>query len=339
MMGDSDTRGIMSEKRIRQYYVGHPGPYIVNIRAVNSALESKKIQKFVFEKYKHVKEVKQVNQYKLRVVFQESTDKDTACSNFNSAQVQQIAEAAGGDDIEMECSDLEMDDNEKTMIKKRKIAGKSQSTSTNVKIVSAREEANDLPKRSEWNSKYRVYIPEKFVETKGVITLPTGHNEMELMTDGCGRFRHALIKKVKILETNRIKRKNEMGNLEDTNAVVVTFEGLLLPNVCDYGKLLIPIREYKIRQMFCSKCKKFSHTKSTCNNKEFITPAEIKCVQCQSAEHESGSAQCPKRKQIEKKIQEKDRMKRKYTYAETLKLLDPNGTMPNENSQNEESHP
>lgn len=325
MMGDMDTEANMSDKRARKYFVGHKGPYIVNVRSVNKPLESKKIQKFVFDKYKHVHEVKQVNQHKLRIVFQEKSSD----SNDVSTKVKQVAEVSGGN---AEFSDLEMNDDEKK--KCSSDDGQAGTSSAHMRSRSAREEANDFPLCTEWNTQYRVYIPEKLVEVRGVISLPVGHDIQDLMNFGCGRFRNALIKEVTLLEANRIKKKNETGILEDTNAVVVTFEGLVLPNVCDYGNLLIPVREYKYKQMFCKKCQNYNHTESMCNNKKMDLPAEIKCFQCKTADHESGSVSCPKRKVMEKKIQEKDRQKRKETYAEMLKILDPNDTMPNEIPEN-----
>lgn len=58
--------------RIRQYPVGHKGPLIVNIRtSCDKPLESKKIHKYVFEKFQHVSEVIQVNEHKLKIVFEE----------------------------------------------------------------------------------------------------------------------------------------------------------------------------------------------------------------------------------------------------------------------------
>lgn len=326
MMGDSDTVVNMNVKRTRQYFVGHNGPYIVNVRSVNKPLESKKIQKFLFEKYKHVHEVKQVNQHKLRIVFQENADN-------HQQNIQTVAEASG---VNVEdISDIEMNDNEKEKIKKRKMCTQAGPSNAGYKKRSAREEANDFPLCKEWNNNYRVYIPEKLVEVRGVISLPVGHDEKELLMEGVGRFRHALMNEVKILEVNRIKRKKDENNLEDTNTVVVTFEGLVLPNVCDYGKLLIPVREYKFKQMFCKKCLSFFHTETMCNNKKISPPENIKCIQCKATDHESGSLQCPKRKEIEKKILQKDRQNRKHTFAEMLKILDPDDNMPNENFENE----
>lgn len=336
MMGDSDTDVDMSDKRIRKYYVGHAGPYIVNIRSVKTPLESKKIQKFIFDKYKHVQEVKQLNQFKLRIIFRENEDKRSQCVSEQNAQAKAVAAAAGANE-KVDLTELEMSADELERVTKQK-SGVLPSTSSKT-LMTAREEANDLPQCKEWNTKYRVYIPEKLVEVRGVISLAPGHDIKDLMQYGCGKFRNSLLKEVEILEVNRIKRKAEGETLVDTSSVVVTFEGLVLPNVLDYGKLLIPVREYKIKQMFCSNCQMYNHTESMCNNKKVTLPENIKCLQCNKNDHESGSVLCPKRKQIEKKIQENDRKKRKHTYAEMLKILDPGNTMPNESTQNQNFPP
>lgn len=284
-------KGVEEQTRIRQYPVDHKGPYVVNIRAANVPLESKNIQKYIFNQYKHVEKIEQVNVHKMRVTFaQKEINKE----------------------------------------------------STSQSLKSAREEANELPKASVWNKKYRIYISEKYVEVKGIIAWPVNEeiNDFVLCE---GKFNNSVIKPAKIVEAVRLKRKVIEGNeekLENTSAVIVSFEGVILPNKINMDGLLIPVREFKGKQMFCNKCKRYNHTEKYCNNKEVKLPENIKCLQCKSDEHESGDAKCPKRKLIEKKTFQHEQQVRKKTIAELLRELDPNATMPYENlNLNEKSFP
>lgn len=88
--------------------------------------------------------------------------------------------------------------------------------------------------------------------------------------------------------------------------------------------MLIPVREYRRREMFCENCRPLGHTKKFCANKKLENPTYL-CMQCQTNNHLGGSNQCPRRKVLEKKNLMTMRKLRKRTFAEILKELDPNG--------------
>lgn len=307
---------VNSSARIRQYPVGHNGPYIVIIRRKELPLESKKINKYVFTRFKHVQKITQENEHKIKIVFGEKNEKSAIVVANSSGDDITGASALIEEDVAMSVRE------KKLLEEKLKCAEKS-----------AREEANELPKYEEWNKKYFVYIPEKLVETKAVISWPVGSDVNEMTEDFCtGKFSNPSLSDVKVLEAVRLKKKsNEATNaMEETGTVIVTFEGLLLPKWLNFDKMLIPVREFRARQMYCENCHRYNHTKSRCNNKKLTPPAEIKCMQCNSNDHEGGSKECPKRKLLEKKVQQTTRQMRKKTYAEMLRELDPNSVMPNE---------
>jgi hypothetical protein len=286
--------------RIRQYPVGHSGPIIVNIRAMNNQLESKKIHNIIFNKFQHVSEIVQVNEHKLKVIFKE---KENTHKNVLELRENEIAE--------MECGSQP--------------------------LKSAREEANELPMLNELCEKYRVYIPAKYVECNGVISWPKNESVNEFVSFATGKFVNPHLEEIRILEAVRLMKKSEsnensnaINQLEPTGIVVITFEGTVRPNTVNMCNLLVPVKEYRIKKMFCEKCKRYNHTEKFCNNKELKMPENIKCIQCKSSEHVSGDLKCPKRKEMEKKAQKSARNERRKTVAEMLKDLDPQGTMPDE---------
>ena len=131
-----------------------------------------------------------------------------------------------------------------------------------------------------------------------------------------------------------MKRTDEAAaktQLSKTNTVRVTFEGLILPEQINLLGLLIPVREFKRRQMFCEKCLKYNHTKNHCNNKpaQQITTPTPSCYQCQG-EHKSGDKNCPRRKFLEKRDNDREKTVQKKTYAEMLRQFDPDALMPGE---------
>lgn len=311
--------------RVRQYPVGHKGPYIVNIRALGVSLESKKIHKYVFMKYKHVKQIMHVNEHKMRVVFEDE-------------KVESVVPLASE---ENKSPDIEMVEENKQALeksKKKKVALKASilKAQTPVSVNSAREEANELPNCAEWNKKYRVYISAKNVEVQGVISWPKSETITDFVEMGEGKFHNGMLKSVKVVDAVRLKKKivdeASVATLENTGAVIVTFEGILLPNKLNVDGLLIPVREFKAKQMFCDNCNRYNHTAKMCNNKKIEMPENISCLQCKSNEHKGGDAKCPKRKELEKKMVKLERQVRKKTIAEVLNELDPENVMPNESS-------
>lgn len=191
------------------------------------------------------------------------------------------------------------------------------------------EEANSLATHTVKDA--RTYIPAKLAEVQGVISWPIGEDINEFVTNGKGKFNNILMKEVKVLEVTRLlKKSNEAASqqkLEETGVVIVTFPGQLLPHKLSLDGLIIPVREYRKREMFCKNCKRYGHTEKMCNNKK-LEKIEFLCLQCKSNEHESGNANCPRRKSIEEKKFKVEKKLRQTTYAEILKRLDPNNSMP-----------
>lgn len=200
-------------------------------------------------------------------------------------------------------------------------------------IAAARNDANALPKVEEWNKKYRVYIPEKLVESIGCISFSVKNDITELKTNGCGKFKNSSIPSVTVLDASRFTKAVDSSRV-DTSTVRVTFEGLLLPDHVNLFGLLIPVREFKRRQMFCKLCLRYNHTETHCVNKpQQQTQEGVWCAQCKSTNHSSGDKTCARRKQLEHRDRINSKITRHKTYAEMLQQYDPSNVMPGENTQ------
>lgn len=272
-------------RRVRQYAADNNGPFVVHIRSIKIPLESRRITKFIREKYQSNIVMRQVNEFKMRVEFSEKIDSATK-------QVQ-------------------------------------------VSKDKAREEANDLPTRAEWK-KYRVYIPEKDVEVIGCIKYSVSQDVEELISAE-GKFKNPLLPPIKILEASRFFTKtNEVNKdgaekIQPTNDVRVTFSGLIIPDFINIDQLLIPVRKFHKKQMFCTACKRYNHTEKFCNNKKIDSTLSFSnCIHCKVDDHQTGDKSCPRRKQLEKKENSKIKKIHKKTFAEMLQQYDPEATMPGE---------
>jgi hypothetical protein len=190
--------------------------------------------------------------------------------------------------------------------------------------LAAIKEANSLAKCGV--NSCNVYIPAKFVEVQGVVSWPVQEKIDEFTSHGKGKFRNSNISEVKVLDSIRLKRKANVASseqiLEDTSIVIVTFQGNLLPDTLELDRMLIPVREYRRREMFCENCRFYGHTKKYCNNKKLDHPTYL-CIPCQTNNHLGGSNQCPRRKVLEHKHIMTMRKLRKRTFAEILQEIDP----------------
>lgn len=203
----------------------------------------------------------------------------------------------------------------------------------------ARVEANKLAS-ADLKESCRIYIPEKLVEVVGCISLSSEENAEEIVEFGIGKFKNPLLPPVDVLEAVRFEKIIEEAGSEPTreltNTVRVVFDGLLLPEFLAIDGLLIPVRGFVRKQMFCDICLKYNHTKDHCNNKPYkADKKDKKCIHCQSDDHKTGDLTCPKRKLLEQRQKGDSKVTHKKTYAQLLQELDPNASL---NNTDHESH-
>jgi hypothetical protein len=206
----------------------------------------------------------------------------------------------------------------------------------------SREEANKIP-NDPLLEKYRVYVPHNIVESVGVVQLNINENEKELLK-ATGKFKNPTFKDVKILDVFRMTKRSigKEGEFENTSFVKVSFEGKLLPDYVCCNKLLLPVRLYSQKPMFCENCNRYKHTKKYCCNKpqcgkcagDHTTDEcdkETLCLDC-DGNHKTGSKDCPQRVFIQRKEMDKLKNTRKKTLADLFYGI--SDEMPGENPEN-----
>ena len=209
--------------------------------------------------------------------------------------------------------------------------------------------ANEIPSDKNLCTKYRVYIPEIYVEILGLINVSVFENEKDIVLFGEGKWKNPGIPTVKVLDVYRYTKKSENSNENTkTELVRVAFPGSVLPDYVNVEGLLIKVKEFHRRQMFCEKCMSYSHTSKYCVNKpkckfcgstqhneESCDHKNInKCLDC-DGEHLPGAAECPKRRFLQKKTMQRARIIKKKSYAEILNELVDNPRMPGEMDDDE----
>lgn len=183
--------------------------------------------------------------------------------------------------------------------------------------------------------RFFVSIPADFVEIVGAVNFSDLHDiedVSDLCKHGYGRFSNNLVTECKILDAQRLTRLAEnKSDYEFTNAVKVTFEGRLLPKFIVYNNLIIHVRLFYQKPMFCEKCQMFGHTNRFCRRKpkcarcaEAHLTSECKqkipnpsiCTYCSTA-HEGGREKCAYFKEVADSMNNnlKQRYKSRYTRA------------------------
>lgn len=142
--------------------------------------------------------------------------------------------------------------------------------------LSELDDANALIKDPVFKN-YRVYIRSDEVEISGVIN----NSEIcdldsldDLVIHGAGLFTNPQQERVQIVEAYRFDSTAADNKKSLSNVIKVTFVGRALPShVCIYG-LLLKVRPWFQRAMFCDICQRFKHTSKYCSRNP-------KCAKCQ----------------------------------------------------------
>lgn len=155
-------------------------------------------------------------------------------------------------------------------------------------VFKDREDANRLVTDNAF-SDYHAYIPADRVEVNGVIT----HNDLcdmdtleELIARGSGKHGNVKLPNVPILDATRLTRLGENNTRELSNLVKVTFSGVVLPKYVSIGGLLVHVRPFYTKAMFCEACQLFGHTAKYCTR----TP---QCARC-AGKHITFACSAPK---------------------------------------------
>lgn len=186
-------------------------------------------------------------------------------------------------------------------------------------FCSLKDEANIIPLDPNLID-YRVYIPVADAQICGSIYLDTGSDLNEFIDVAYGKFNQAGLPKIKILSVHRNKKIVD-GKEVELDTVRITFEGTALPDrVCFYN-LLIPVRLYISKPLFCDSCLRFGHTNKMCDHKPVCSKCGDehktsvctenvieKCTYCEQ-DHAPNSKNCQLRIEKQNKLMHKIRNK------------------------------
>lgn len=198
-----------------------------------------------------------------------------------------------------------------------------------------RDDANKICQDTTFKD-FRVYIPAERTEVQGIIILSGDTNVDDIATLGVGKFKHPGLDVVKILDVNRNKKLDENAELITLNTVRVTFQGTVLPDYVKYMSLLIRVRPYTPRVLFCSNCLLYNHSEKYCTRKpkcdncdgehpskdcEIDITSPTTCKNCESL-HKTGHSDCPATTEYKKKKVQSIMKKRKQSFAILSQLGD-----------------
>ena len=192
-------------------------------------------------------------------------------------------------------------------------------------------DANNIVKDERMKA-YRVYVPAKEVEVRGVISLSNEIDASELLNSAVGKFNNPNIGHVKILEVYRF---NQLGTKTPTNKVKLTFEGTVAPDHIIVDRhLQIRVQKFLPKSFFCEKCLSFNHSTAYCtkvnqrcrkcgnfHGTNDCTSSIIKCIHCKG-NHLAGDPTCPTKKQADKKLQTNEHMIQKNRYYQLQTLIE-----------------
>lgn len=197
-----------------------------------------------------------------------------------------------------------------------------------------RQEANDICVDS-FFEQFLVSIPADLVEVEGAVNMDDLcdlGDITNLLFLGRGRFDNPLLKPCRILEAQRLYRVSEEGRVRTlTNTIKLTFEGRLLPKHIVYENLLVRVRPFHQKPMFCDVCQQFGHTlkhcKRTpkcarCSGKHATTECTVTaptnlCPYCLAA-HAPGKQSCPYFQEVSESFKQRQNNRRKTRYTQAV---------------------
>lgn len=239
---------------------------------------------------------------------------------------------------------------------------KCESSRHKIKItLGNRDQANQIACDGKITKECLVYIPAAEVEINGVIILPVGDDLTMLKNIGRGKFSHPDIPTTAILEATRLSKREAVNSdkFVETSQVKLCFPGTVLPRYVQIEKLLIPVRAYNAKAMFCDRCLRFNHTNRYCNARPVcakcpgghltsectITSSSI-CSFCRSIHTDSET--CPFLTEVNESYRTVQENKRRRSYADAVikaanstthnaavrNSIVPDGSLPNSTNPN-----
>lgn len=192
-------------------------------------------------------------------------------------------------------------------------------------------------------SVFSPYIRADEVEIAGVISyseICDVEDLEKLKIHGLGKFLNPQIPTVKIVDVHRLWRTDPDNQLlrANSNVVKVTFEGRQLPSHVLITGLLVKVRPWFQRAMFCDNCQRFQHTSKFCKSKpscakcsgqHLTTDCDDQlidhsiCPYC-NGKHAEGKHNCPHFRQVNKAFFKRQEANIKRIAQHTQNVTAPN---------------
>lgn len=136
-----------------------------------------------------------------------------------------------------------------------------------------RHEANGLVNDKYFRKTHHVFIPPHLVEVDGVV-YADDITPSTMKDKGIGKFNDPRLKPVNIKFCSRLAKfsKTEECYLP-SSGLRITFYGTVLPDFVQYQNIVLPIRPYFPKVMYCTNCKQYGHTVKHCSN-------SARCCKC-----------------------------------------------------------
>lgn len=180
-------------------------------------------------------------------------------------------------------------------------------------LLTDRVEANHLTQNPTFTSTYRVYVPCRNVEIDGIVD-EQGLNSTDLLKNGVGKFKKTNMDSVHIIRCSQLaKYSSEQNKYLPAQGLRVTFAGTILPDFIEYKHVLIPVRLFIPKVMYCQKCHRFGHTERFCCNS--TRTSSNFCISCEIVHHRFSDCPKFKIKAIKMKQQYKESCKKRYLAA------------------------
>lgn len=193
--------------------------------------------------------------------------------------------------------------------------------------VNSAQHANKLLALKEFNSASVIVSPHKTLNScKGVVS----DRELKLETDESLKLN---FEEQGVVDVRRIKKRNTTtGQLEDTQSVILTFNGTTLPSKIKLGWIQLDVRPYIPNPLRCFLCQHYNHPATRCPKKD-LEPVcacgkprhegkpctePFDCPNCHGP-HLAFSRQCPQ--YIKEAQVERTRVLENLSYAEARKRV------------------
>lgn len=190
-------------------------------------------------------------------------------------------------------------------------------SNSKVKVTfTSRKEVNDLIKQCNTRQDFHASVPSHRVEVVGVISDPI-IGTRDVINKGIGKFKHQHMEPARIVEVNRLAQfSKEFNRYVPSCCIRVTFSGTVLPDFVEVNRVLLPVRLYYTRPMFCKSCKKFGHTTKHCNLHCDTNVNESTCSRCDDTH--SSPNECPFFKKRSTKLAKQQKKNQRKIYREAL---------------------